>query len=103
MVLYLFEIVQMVPPVTQLMIEDEFEPGCQRGIDGFGKLVNVLARNPADLADLVGVRVQGDLVFLNEQHIVDLVLTPVTITRCLVVNPRHIRKLVRFNFVCWNS
>lgn len=85
MILVKLQLIQIIPPQPQPVLQDQVEPRRQRTGELGQVLVQLPPRHVADLRDLVRIRLDGD-VRLQEQHVVDLVLAPFPVTAVLVVD-----------------
>lgn len=86
------QLIQIVPPQPQSVLEDQVEPRRQ-GAGELGQvLVEFLPGDVADLRDLVGIRPHGD-VRLEEEHVIDLVLAPHSVPAVLVVDAGNVLHL----------
>jgi len=94
--------VQIVPPEFQSMLQNQREPGCQRGTKLRHRLVDLIAAQVAHLTDLVAIWTQRH-VFLQEQDVVYLVLAPHAVARVCVVDAGQVAKVLWLQFLCGNA
>uniref|UniRef100_A0A2M4C7S2 Putative secreted protein n=1 Tax=Anopheles marajoara TaxID=58244 RepID=A0A2M4C7S2_9DIPT len=93
MILVLLQLVQIIPPKAQAVLQYQPEPGRQWSTEGTHCCVQLLPTNIPHLAHLRIVRFEID-VFLQEQNVVDLMFTPRAITPIGVVDAGEIMEIL---------
>lgn len=91
---------QIVPPLLQTVSQDQCKPGGKRCTEFSYGIVEFLAFQIAHLADLIGVRPQRD-VLLQEEDVVNFVLTPDTVASVGIMDACQIVKVLRLNLFNW--